>query len=207
MTATGTSQRSVLVLGGSQRIIDEAAAALRGLGYAAQGTNDFTGDITGLFDVAHVDLVSMGGRIPADRKAELKAQIAATNPRVMFLDSLAGIPGLIVSQVQQAFTAGRQDPARAPAYAPGDRSIRLTLPEAAAVRVTVWWRTAVIPPEPESDSLVLFDGRLSRGDHAIPVPSHIPPETVTPHGPRPGPWFATVQAGPAISNFTIAAGQ
>ena len=63
--------------------------------------------------------------MPSDRKAELKEQIGATNPRVIFLDSLAGIPGLIASQVQEAFTVDRQDPAHAPAYAPGDRSIRL----------------------------------------------------------------------------------
>jgi hypothetical protein len=203
----GISQRSVLILGASQRIIDDAVAALRDLGYTAQGTNEFFSDITGRFDVAHIDLVSLGGQVPSDRKAELKEQIAAINPRIILLDSLAGIPGLIASQVQQAFTVGHQDPAHAPAYAPVDRSIRLALAEPAAVKVTLWWRTALIPPDPKSDSLVLFDGRLPSGDHAISVPDGFPPQTATPSGSRPAAWFATVQVGEAIYNFGIAAGQ
>ncbi|MGA8458006.1 MAG: hypothetical protein WB800_21575 [Streptosporangiaceae bacterium] len=204
---TGISQRSVLVIGASQRVLDDCVAALRDLGYTAQGTNEFFSDITGRFDVAHIDLVSLGGLVPSDRKAELKEQIVAANPRVIFLDSLAGIPGLIASQVQEAFTADRQDPAHAPAYAPGDRSIRLTLADPAAVKMTLWWRTALIPPDPKSDSLVLFDGQLPSGDHAIGVPAGFPPETATPSGQRPAPWFATVHVGPAIYNFSIAAGQ
>src|SRR5580700_3775227 len=167
---TGISQRSVLVIGASQRVLDASFPALRDPAYTPQGTNEFFSDITGRFDVAHIDLVSLGGLVPSDRKAELKEQIVAINPRVIFLDSLAGIPGLIASQVQEAFTADRQDPARAPAYAPGDRSIRLTLADPAAVKMTLWWRTALIPPDPKSDSLVLFDGQLPSGDHAIGVP-------------------------------------
>jgi hypothetical protein len=203
----GIQQRSVLVIGASQRIVDESVAALRDLGYTAQGTNDFFGDITGRFDATRIDLVSLGGLVPPDRKAELKEQMTALNPRVMFLDSLAGIPGLITSQVQEAFTADRKDAARAPAYAPGDRSIRLTLADPAAVKVTVWWRTSLIPPDPKSESLVLFDDRLISGDHAIPVPGYIPPQAATPTGPRAAAWFATVQVGAAIYNFGIAAGQ
>jgi hypothetical protein len=204
---TGNPQRSVLVIGASQRVLDDCVAALRDLGYAPQGTNDFSSDITGRFDVANIDLVSLGHLIPPDRKAELKVQIGVINPQVIFLPSLAGIPGLIASQVQEAFTADCQDPTQAPAYAPGDRSIRLTLADPAAVKVTVWWRTSLIPPDPKSDSLVLLDDWLPSGDHAIPVPGHIPPRTATPTGPRPTQWFATVQTGAAIYNFSIAAGE
>ena len=208
---TGNPRRSVLVIGASQRVLDDCVAALRDLGYAAQGTNDFSSDITGRFDVANIDLVSLGHLIPPDRKAELEEQIGVINPQVIFLPSLAGIPGLIASQVQEAFAADRQDPTQdltqAPVYAPGDRSIRLTLADPAAVKVTVWWRTSLIPPDPKSDSLVLLDDRLPSGDHKIPVPGHIPPRTATPTGPRPAEWFVTVQAGAAIYNFSIAAGQ
>jgi hypothetical protein len=200
-------QRSVLVIGASQRIVDESVAALRDLGYTAQGTNDFFSDVTGRFDVTRIGVVSLGGLVPPDRKAELKEQITAMNPRVIVLDSLAGIPGLITSQVQEAFTAGRKDPAQAPAYAPGDRSIRLTLADPAAVKVILWWRTSLIPPDPKSESLVLFDGRLTSGDHAIPVPGHIPPQAATPSGPRPAAWFATVHVDEATYNFGIAAGR
>jgi len=205
---TSTPQRSVLLIGASQRVLDEAVAILRDLGYTAQGTNDFFNDITGRFDITSIGLVALGHLVPPDRKAELKEQIGTINPQVTFLDPpLAGIPGLIASQVQEAFNADHQDPARAPAYTPGDRSIRLSLAEPAAVKVTVYWRTALIPPDPTSDSLVLLDDQLPSGDHTIPIPGHIPPQTATPTGPRPAEWFATVQAGTAIYNFSIPAGQ
>ena len=58
--------------GASQRILDEAVAALCDLGYTAQATSDFSSDIAGRFDVPHIDLVSLGGQIPPDRKDELK---------------------------------------------------------------------------------------------------------------------------------------
>src|SRR6202050_2255443 len=206
---TGISQRSVLVIGASQRVLDDCVAALRDLGYTAQGTNEFFSDITGRFDVAHIDLVSLGGLVPSDRKAELKEQIVAANPRVIFLDSLAGIPGLIASQVQEAFTPDRQDPAHAPAYTPGDRSIRLTLADPAAVKVTLWWRTSIVPPDPQSDSLVLLDDRLPHGQHTIPVPDHVflPPRR-SPNSPNPPlAVFASVQVEGAIYNFSIAEGQ
>jgi hypothetical protein len=194
-------------MGASQRVLDDCVAAVRRLGYAAQGTTDFFSDITGRFDVTQIDLISLGGLIPPARKTEIKEQTGAMNPRVIFIDALAGIPGLIAGQVQQAFTADHQDPANPPSYTPGDRSIRLTLAGPAPVKVTVWWRTSLIPPDPKSDSLVLLDDQLPGGDHKIPVPSHIPPQTVTPGGLRPAAWFATVQAGPATYNFSIPAGQ
>jgi hypothetical protein len=126
---TDTPQRSVLLIGASQRILDEAVAALCDLGYTAQATSDFFSDITGQFDVTKIDLVVLGTQAPPDRQAELKEQIGAINPRVIFVQSLGGIPGLITSQVQGAFAADHQDPAHAPTYTPGDRSIRLTLPD------------------------------------------------------------------------------
>lgn len=204
---TSNPPRRVLLLGASRRVLDECVAALRDLGYTAQGTSDFFTDIPGRFDVSRIDLVSLGGLVPAERKAEVKAQIGAINPGVIFIDALAGIPGLIASQVRQAFTPGLQDPARAPAYVPGDRSIRLTLAGPAALRVTLWWRTELIPPDPRSDSLVLLDGELPGGDHGVPVPEGIPPPAATPDGPRPAPWFATVEIGAAIYNLALPAGR
>jgi hypothetical protein len=201
-----TPQRSVLLIGASQRVLDDSLAALRDLGYIAQGTNDFSSDITGRFDVTRIDLISLGGQVPPDRKDELKEQIGAINPRVIVLNSLAGIPGLIASQVQEAFTADRRDPAHAPAYTPGDRSIRLTLAYPAAVKVTAWWRTSIIPPDPQSDSLVLLDDQLPGGHHTIPVPDHVfLPPSRSPNSPQAV--FATVQVCAAIYNFSIAAGQ
>jgi hypothetical protein len=193
---TANGQRSVLLIGKSQLVLDESVAGLRDLGYQAAATNDFT-DITGRFDVKEIDLVVFGGQVPADRKAELREEIGAINPAVIFVQGLAGIPGLIVNQVQGAFTANHQDPSRAPTFRPDDRSIRLTLADPAEVRVTVWWQSSFVPPDPKSDSLVLLDDQLAGGDHAVPVPDHVPPKAA----------FATVEIDAAIYAFSVATEQ
>jgi hypothetical protein len=190
---TPDTQPSVLLIGKSQRVLDAAVLALRDLGYKAEATNDFA-DVTRRFDARKLDLVVFGGQVPPDRKAELRDEIGAINPRVIFVQGLAGIPGLIVGQVQGAFAADHQDPTGAPIYTPDDRSIRLTLADPADVKVTVWWQTSFVPPDPESDSLPLLDKRLGGGDHAIPVPDLIPRKAA----------FATVQIDTAIHAFSIA---
>jgi hypothetical protein len=207
MTTDGP-RPSVLVIGRSQRVLDDIVDGLRDLGYTAQGTNEFFSDIPGRFDVTEIDLVVFGGAVPPDRKAELRKEITSISPQVNFLQSLVGIPGVIISQVQAAFTMGCQDPAYAPEYTPGDRSIRLTLAEPAAVKVTAWWRTSIMPPDPQSDSLVLVDGRLARGDHTIPVPDQaFRPPRRSPNSPTlHASAFATVQVDAAIYAFAIAAG-
>ena len=187
---------NVLLIGKSQRVLDDAVAGLRDLGCMADGTNDFS-DVTGRFDVAEVDLVVFGGQVPPERKAELREEIAAINPQVIFVQGLAGIPGLIVKQVQAAFAAQQQDLDRAPAYTPHDRSIRVSLAQPADVNVSVWWQTAFVPPDPRSDSLVLLDDHLAGGDHTVAVPDHIPPRAA----------FATVEVGAAIYAFSIATQQ
>jgi hypothetical protein len=190
---TDNTDRSVLVLGRSQLVIDDAVLGLRDLGYTAQATNDFA-NITGRYDVEHIDLVVFGGQVPPERKAELTEQIGAINPHVISVNGLAGIPGLIVNQIEGAFAAKQPDPTQAPTYTPGDRSIRLTLAEPHDVKVTLWWTTSTVPPDPKSDALVLLDDRLAAGDHTIAVPDHIPPERA----------FATVQIDAAIHAFSIA---
>jgi hypothetical protein len=191
--ATEKPQRSVLLIGKSRRVLDDAVAGLRDLAYQARGTNDFD-DITDQFDFAEIDLVVFGGQVPPERKAELREEIAAINPEVIFVQGLAGIPGLIVKQVQAAFSAHRQDLDRAPTYAPDDRSIRVSVAQPADVTVSVWWQTSFVPPDPRSDSLVVLDDHLPRGDHTVAVPDHIPPRAA----------FATVQVGAAVYAFSIA---
>jgi hypothetical protein len=190
---TDNAQRSVLLIGKSELVLDEAVAGLRDLGYKADATNDFT-DISRRFDVKEVDLVVLGGQVPPDRKAELREEIGAVNPRVIFVQGLAGIPGLIVNQIQGAFTHYEQDSTGAPTYTPADRSIRLTLTEPATVKVTAWWQTSFVPPDPKSDSLLLLDDRLAAGEHAVSVPDLVPPKAA----------FVSVQIGQTIYAFTIA---
>jgi hypothetical protein len=190
---TDNAQHSVLLIGKSQLVLDDSIAGLRDLGFQAEATNDFT-RITDRFDTRNIDLVVFGGQVPPDRKAELTQQISTINPHVIIVQGLAGIPGLIVNQVRGAFTANQQDPTRAPTYTPGDRSIRLALADPADVKVTVWWQTSFVPPDPRSDSLLLLDDRLAGGEHAIPIPAQVPPKAA----------FATVQVDTAIYAFSIA---
>jgi hypothetical protein len=193
---TDNTDRSVLVLGRSQLVLDQAMVSLRHLGYTAQATNDFA-DITGRYDVEHIDMVVFGGQVPPDREAELTEEIGAINPQVIFVQSLAGIPGLIVNQIQGAFTTEHHDPTQTPTYTPDERTIRITLAEPHEVKVTLWWTTSTVPPDPKSDSLVLLDDRLAAGAHTIPIPGHIPPKRA----------YATVQVHAAIYSFSIATEQ
>jgi hypothetical protein len=189
---TNHTQRSVLLIGKSQLVLDDAVAGLRSIGHIAEATNDFS-DVTGRFDIRTIDLIVFGGQVPPDRKSELKEEIGAINPRVIFVQGLAGIPGLIVHQVQGAFAAHDQAPG-GPAYTPDERSIRLTLAHAATVEVTAWWQTSFVPPDPKSDSLLLVDDRLAAGDHAVQVPDLVPRKAA----------FATVQIDEATYAFSIA---
>jgi hypothetical protein len=143
--ATDGPRRSVLLIGKSQLVLDGALAGLRDLGYKAEATNDFA-DITARFDAREIDLVVFGGQVPPDLKAELREEFSAINPRVIFVQGLAGIPGLIINQVQRAFARDHQELVRAPTFAPDERSIGLTLPGPAEVKVTIWWQTSYVPP-------------------------------------------------------------
>jgi hypothetical protein len=190
---TDDTDRGVLVLGRSQLVLDDALAGLRELGYNAQATTDFA-EITDRYGLEHIDMIVFGGQVPPHREAELKQQTGTINPQCIFVEGLGGIPGLIVNLVHGEFTAEHRDPTRAPTYRPDERTIQLTLPNPAEVKVTLWWTTAMVPPDPKSDSLILIDDRLTAGDHTIQIPDHIPPKRA----------FATVQADQAIYNFSIA---
>lgn len=189
---TQLDQRNVLLIGKSQLVLNDAIAELQSLGYSARATNDFF-NITARFDPREMDLVVFGGQVPADRNAELRKEIAAINPSVIFVQGLAGIPGLIVTQVQGAFAIDHQDALAEPRLTP-ERSIAFRLQEPRMVKVTVWWQTSFVPPDPKSESLVLVDQRLDAGHHAIQVPDAIPPQAA----------FATVQINSATYAFSIA---
>jgi hypothetical protein len=77
--ATDNPQGSVLLIGKSQLVLDDALAGLRNLGYKAEGTNDFA-DVTARFDPREIDLVVFGGQVPPDLKAELSALHVALVP-------------------------------------------------------------------------------------------------------------------------------
>ena len=107
--ATDNSRRSIVLIGKSQLVLDDALAGLRDLGYKAEATNDFA-DVTARLDAREIDLIVFGGQVPPDLRAELREEISAINPHVIFVQGLAGIPGLIINQVQGAFARDHHDP-------------------------------------------------------------------------------------------------
>jgi hypothetical protein len=63
------------------------------------------------------------------------------------------------------------------------------------VTVIAWWPTVSVPPNPLSDSLVLIEKRLAKGEHLITVADVVPQETS----------FVTVQVDDAIWAFRVPA--
>jgi hypothetical protein len=192
MAANDTKQ-SVLLIGRSRRVLDDAVAGLRELGYTAEASNDFSA-ITSRFDPTQIDLVVFGGQVRPDRKAELHEEIAAVNTQTMFVQGLAGIPGLIIDQVQQAIDGEHPIPGQAPTFDASRRAIMVTLFAPLDVRVTAYWATEMVPPDPKSDSCVLFDDRLPAGQHSFPLPNAVNLDAA----------FATVRAADAHWSFRLA---
>jgi hypothetical protein len=182
----------VLVIGRSQAVLDATVELLSGRGYSAQATNDFEG-ITDQVDPLSLDLIVFGGQIPPAKKVEMREQISAANDAVVFIQGLSGIPGLIADQVSGALAGEPLIPGQAPLYDAEAKTIALNLYAPLDVKVTVYWITALIPPDPKSDSLVLHDGSLPPGDHAFEVPDAVSLEAA----------FATVRASTAIWSFRL----
>jgi hypothetical protein len=183
---------NVLVIGRSQAVLDATVELLSAGGYAAQATDDFEG-LTEQVDPRTLDLVVLGGQIPPARKVEIREEISAANDAVVFVQGLSGIPGLIADQVAGALVGDQLIPGQAPLFDAARRTIALSLYAPLDVKVTAYWITAVVPPDPKSDSLVLHDGPLPPGDHDFEVPDIVSLEAA----------FATVRAGAAVWSFRL----
>ncbi|MFB9834242.1 hypothetical protein [Actinoallomurus acaciae] len=166
---------------------------LRAKGYSADATNQFD-EVLDDYDVTDLDVLVFGGMVPADTKQQLRADISERNPRVTFVQGLAGIAGLIAAQVQAATSAEAPDSGEV-GYDAAQRAIRLTLNDPAPVIAEAWWHTSFVPPEPKSASTRVFDGRLDAGSHIIPLPDQVPSEAS----------FAGVTVGSFTRVFTVGA--
>lgn len=182
----------VLVIGRSRAVLDGTVELLSERGYTAQATNDFD-SITDQVDPRTLDLVLFGGQVPPAKKAEMREQILAANDAVIFVQGLSGIPALIADQVASVLGGEPPIPGQAPGYDSDAKTIVLSLYAPLQVTVIVYWITAMIPPDPTSDSLVLHDGPLPAGDHAFDVPAVVSLKAA----------FATVRAGDAIWSFRL----
>jgi hypothetical protein len=187
-----TATKNVLVVGRSQLVLATTVALLAERGYHAQATREFD-NIARQFDAAELDIVVFGGQVGPDQKTEIRNALVAVNPNLEFLQGLAGIPGLIVDQVVAAVADEVVIPGQAPLYDAETREIRLSLFAPLEVKVTAYWATEMVPPDPKSDSVVLHDGQLPAGEHAFPIPDSVALNAA----------FATVLAGGASWSFRL----
>jgi hypothetical protein len=182
----------VLIIGRSQLVLDRAVALLAERGVVARATNDFDG-VSGLLGAGSPRLTVFGGQVPPAKREEIRGEIEAHNPHARFLQGLAGIPGLIADQVEQALDGERPVPGQTPRYDAARRAILLDLYAPLDVRVTTYWVTAPVPPDPASEARVLFDGALGPGEHAFALGADIALDAA----------FATVRAGAAGWSFRL----
>ncbi|WP_154674490.1 hypothetical protein [Nakamurella lactea] len=148
----------------------DTVAMLRDRGYGANASNRFDQALDD-YDLREVDLVLLGGMVPAETKEWLRGQIPTVNPQISLLQGLGGLPPLLVAQVEQFFR-GTADGIE---YDPGSRVLRLTLFEACPVTVEGVW-AEIVPPEPIVRSMALVDAELAPGVHEIAVPDVVPLE-------------------------------
>jgi hypothetical protein len=185
---TNDTPARVLVVGRSPGVLVAAVELLRGKGYRADATNQFD-RVLDDYDVGDLDVLVFGGMVPADTKRYLQEEIARRNPAVTVVQGLVGIPGVIAAQVDAVTSAGAAEIE----YNPGDRTVRVTLPDAAQVTIEALWMTSWRPPEPASTSLRVFGGELAAGSHDLALPDRVPSEAS----------FAAVTAGAQVRVLTV----
>ncbi|HEY9292337.1 MAG TPA: hypothetical protein VIP98_13720 [Microlunatus sp.] len=190
MNTPPNHRHRILVVGRSPGVLVEAVEILRAKGYSADATNQFD-QVLDDYDVTDLDLLVFGGMIPADTKQQLREAISERNPRVTFVQGLAGIAGLIAAQVESETSAGA-DTAEV-SYQVIDRSVHLSLDQTSEVTITAWWATSFVPPEPKSTSMLVWEGELSAGSHAIPLPERIPSQAS----------FVAVTVGSSVHVLTV----
>jgi hypothetical protein len=189
---TPTSEPArVLVIGRSPSVLVAAVDLLRSQGHLADATNQFD-QVLDDYDVSDLDVLVFGGMVPAETKQYLRDEITKRNAGVTFVQGLVGIPGVIAAQVDAVVSGDSSDAAEI-GYNPEDRSVRVTLPDAALVTIEALWMTSWRPPEPTSTSTSVFDGELPPGSHHIILPDEVPSEAS----------FAAVTVGAQVHVLTV----
>jgi hypothetical protein len=181
--------KSVLVVGRSPSVLEATVELLRGGGYRADATNQFD-QVLDDYDVSTLDVLVFGGMVPPDTKKFLRAEVGKRNATVTVVQGMAGIPGVVAAQVDEA-TRGRRTVGVD--FHQADRSIQVVLPEAARVTVEAFWMTSWTPPDPASTSSMVFAGDLDEGSHEIALPDQVPGEGS----------FAVVTVGGEVHVFTV----
>ncbi len=163
---------AVLIIGRSENVLAETAELLRADGYSVGATNDYA-NVLSNFDPRLVDIVVFGGQVPPDTKEGLRTRLRSANPQLTFVQGLAGIPGLIVAQVQAVTPRAARESGDV-SYNSDQRQLTLSLESAQRVRLTGFWVTSFEPPEPTSTSELILDETLEPGTHTISLPASFP---------------------------------
>lgn len=180
----------VLIVGRSARALRETVSMLRGLGYAANATNQFD-RVLDDYDPRDVDLVVFGGRVSPPQREHLEAEMTRLHPQVRFLSGLGGVAPLLTAQVEELLGGA----APGVEHDTGTRAVRVTVPDATRVVVTALWAVPV-PPDPVPHSLVVVDDELPAGSHTVPLPEDVP-ERGAYVGVRVGDRVTVLRIGPA----------
>jgi hypothetical protein len=162
----------VLVVGRSPSVLVTAVQLLRGKGYRADVTNQFD-QVLDDYDMTDLDILVFGGMVPPDTKQHLRDEITKRNGGVVFVQGLAGIPGLIAAQVE-AVAYGDRPEVGDVTYGKAERTVRIVLDAAEHVTIDALWGTSFTPPEPTSTSTRIYDGDLAAGTHEIALPGQVP---------------------------------
>lgn len=188
---------SALIVGKSAAVLADTVTLLQSRGYAAEATNRFA-EVDTDFDLSRFDVVVFGGRVPAETRDRLADVISGRNPDAVLVDGLAGIPGLIATQVEGALAGslGAEQGAN-PSFDPEARTVTLSLTGTRTVTLTAWWQTSFVPPDPKNDSLILIDHERLAGQVAIPLPDVVPQQAA----------FVTVQLDDLSYAFSVATEQ
>lgn len=190
---TTASPERVLIVGRSPSVLVEAVELLRTKGYSADATNQFD-RVLDDYDVTDLGILVFGGMVPPDTKQYLRQEVSRRNPRVTFVQGLAGIAGLIAAQVE-AIASGDVPDSVEIVYDAAGRTVQLTLRKPGHVTVKAFWATSFLPPEPTSTAVQIFDADLTTGFHIIALPGHVPYEAS----------FAAVTVDDVVRVFTVGA--
>ena len=189
--AQDKTTKSVLIVGRSEKVLRDTVDLLWRNGRTAGATNDFD-NVLALFDVASLDIVVFGGKVPPATKETLRTNLTEAKPTITFVQGFAGIPGLIAAQVEAAAVPRRLEPGSIE-YDRHNRTVTISLQSPEHVRLTAFWGTAFVPPDPESTSEVIFEDTLEQGRHTVPLPPSVP--TVAS--------FVVVTAGNEVHPFEV----
>lgn len=187
MTTAPARPARVLIVGRSPSVLEEAVALLRSRGYLADATNVFD-RVADDYDLAALDVLVLGGAVPPDTKDRLTRLAEGAH----VVQGLAGIPGVIVAQVEAVVAGGDRHGNRV-AYVADDRSFVVDLARPARVVVEAFWATSFRPPEPTSTGTVVVTGERDAGRHRVTLPDEVPGEAA----------FAVVTVDDAVEVFTV----